>query len=132
MINTPSGCDWYDGSKMDNQKIVKARLPRSSQRRRHIGGRRVRDMKKTDQSRACDIQEKVRRTQDHGRIHGPLFYGVAGQRLPDQPACNSDLQVRLTAWYNHERPHVWLDADIKETTVFERRMIPPGSDIPDE
>ena len=45
MIDIPSGYDWYDGSKPDDQKNVKTRRPRRSQRWRHIGGRRVRIMK---------------------------------------------------------------------------------------
>ena len=36
-------------------------------------------------------------------------------------------------WYNDERPHMSLDTDIEETPAmaFGRKMLPPGSDMPD-
>ena len=66
MIGIPSGYDWYDGSKLDGRKSVKTRQPRRSQRWRHIGGRRVRVMKKLDQSKVeYIVAEKRRGTKNH-------------------------------------------------------------------
>ena len=48
MIDIPSGFDWYDGSKRGGRRPDPPRMPRLSQRWRHIGGRRVRVMKKLD------------------------------------------------------------------------------------
>ena len=66
MIDIPSGYDWYDGSKLDDRKSVKTRRPRRSQRWRHIGCRRVRVMKKLDQSKVeYIVAEKRKGTKNH-------------------------------------------------------------------
>ena len=59
------------------------------------------------QSRAYGGQEKLLQKQDHGRIHGPLFYGVAGQRLPVSPPTTQTLVWLTTRYY--ERPHMWME-----------------------
>ena len=51
MIHIPSGYNWDDGSKVDDRKESKVRRPRRSPRWRYIRGRRVRVMKKLDQSK---------------------------------------------------------------------------------
>ena len=93
------------------------------------------------------ILARVAHPQTNGkleRVHGeiqrklPLFYDVAGppgSACPINPSViESDPMVRFMKWYNYERPHMSLDTDIEETPAmaFERKMLPPGSDVSDE
>ena len=61
MIDMPSGYDWYDGSRLGGRKGTGPRRPRRSPRWRHIGGRRVRVMKKLDQSKVEYIVAEKRK-----------------------------------------------------------------------
>ena len=66
MIDMPSGFDWYDGAKKGGRRPDPPRRPRRSQRWRHIGGRRVRVMKKLDQSKVeYIVAEKRKGTKNH-------------------------------------------------------------------
>ena len=51
MIDIPSGYDWYDGTQPGRRRPPRRDCPRRSKRWRHIGSRRVRVMKKLDQSK---------------------------------------------------------------------------------
>lgn len=61
MIDMPSEYDWYDGSRLGGRKEAGPRRPRRSRRWRHIGGRRVRVMKKLDQSKVEYIVAEKRK-----------------------------------------------------------------------
>ena len=67
MIDMPSGYDWYDGSKARG-KSARVRWPRRSRRWHHIGGRRVRVMKKLDQSKVEYIVAEKRKGSKNATI----------------------------------------------------------------
>ena len=68
MIDMPSGFDWYDGTRRRGRRMGVQRLPQRSQRWRHIGGRRVRVMKKLDQSKVEYIVAEKRKGTKNGII----------------------------------------------------------------
>ena len=68
MIDMPSGYDWYDGSKVHGRKSTGVRRPRRSRRWRHIGDRRVRVMKKLDQSKVEYIVAEKRKGSKNATI----------------------------------------------------------------
>ena len=76
MIHIPSGYNWDDGSKVDDRKESKARRPRRSPRWRYIGGRRVRVMKKLDQSKVEYIVDEKRKGTKNAIIAGAMGISV--------------------------------------------------------
>ncbi len=92
------------------------------------------------------ILARVAHPQTNGkleRVHGEmqrklrLFHDVAGRPgiCPVNPTrVETDPVARFVKWYNRERPHMSLDADVGETPemTFERKTPPPGSDVTDE
>ena len=92
------------------------------------------------------ILARVAHPQTNGkleRVHGEmqrklrLFHDVAGRPgiCPVNPTrVETDPVARFVKWYNCERPHMSLDADVGETPemAFERKTPPPGSDVTDE
>ncbi len=92
------------------------------------------------------ILARVAHPQTNGkleRVHGEmqrnpcLFHDVAGRPgiCPvNPPHIETDPVARFVKWYNCERPHMSLDADVGETPemAFKCKTPPPGSDVTDE
>ena len=66
-----------------------------------------------------------------------LFRDVAGQPgicSSNSPHIEMGPVAWFERWHNNERSHMPLDMDVEETPamVFERKTLPPGSDVTDE
>ena len=140
MIDLPSGYDWYDGTRMGDRKHARRR-PRRSKRWRHIGGRRVRVMKKLDQSKVEYIVAEKRKGTKNRIIaesmgitiryvqmlwarfkntpQGSIVFPAPMGRPPRGPPTRREMSVVLAArrWLKYGAVKIWEHLKKREMTV---------------